>query len=94
MKAKKLFLALLGMVTAMSLYGQNTITGIVTDESGEPLIGAGVLVEGTSIGVSTGFDGDYTISVPDDAVNLVFSFIGLADQVVPIDGRSQKRGRN
>ena len=89
MKAKKLFLALLGMVTAMSLYGQNTITGIVTDESGEPLIGAGVLVEGTSIGVSTGFDGDYTISVPDDAVNLVFSFIGLADQVVPIQGRAK-----
>ena len=89
MKAKKIFLALLGMVTAMSLYGQNTITGIVTDESGEPLIGAGVLVEGTSIGVSTGFDGDYTISVPDDAVNLVFSFIGLADQVVPIQGRAK-----
>ena len=89
MKAKKLFLALLGMVTALSLYGQNTITGIVTDESGEPLIGAGVLVEGTSLGVSTGIDGDYTISVPADAVNLVFSFIGLADQVVPIQGRSR-----
>ena len=89
MKAKKLFLALLGMVTAMSLYGQNTITGIVTDESGEPLIGAGVLVEGTSIGVTTGYDGDYTLTVPADAVNLVFSFIGLADQVVPIQGRTQ-----
>ena len=89
MKAKKLFLALLGMVTALSLYGQNTITGIVTDESGEPLIGAGVLVEGTSLGVSTGYDGDYSITVPADAVNLVFSFIGLADQVVPIQGRTQ-----
>ena len=89
MKAKKLFLALLGMVTAMSLYGQNTITGIVTDESGEPLIGAGVLVEGTSIGATTGYDGDYTLTVPADAVNLVFSFIGLADQVVPIQGRTQ-----
>ena len=89
MKAKKLFLALLGMVTAMSLYGQNTITGVVTDESGEPLIGAGVLVEGTSIGATTDFDGNYTLAVPADAVNLVFSFIGLADQVVPIQGRAR-----
>ena len=89
MKAKKLLLALLGMVTAMSLYAQNTITGVVTDESGEPLIGAGVLVEGTSIGVTTDFDGNYSLTVPADAVNLVFSFIGLADQVVPIQGRSR-----
>ena len=45
MKAKKLILALLGMVTAVSLSAQTTITGIVTDENGEPLIGAGVVVK-------------------------------------------------
>ncbi|MBO4455993.1 MAG: TonB-dependent receptor [Bacteroidales bacterium] len=87
--AKKLILALLGMATAVSLSAQTTVSGIVTDENGEPLIGAGVLVEGTSVGTVTGVDGDYTLSVPADAVNLVFSFIGLADQVVPISGRSQ-----
>ena len=43
--AKKLFLALLCMGLAWSLSAQTTITGIVTDESGEPLIGAGVMVE-------------------------------------------------
>ena len=56
MKAKKFILALLGMVTALSLSAQTTIKGVVTDESGEPLIGAGVLVEGTSIGTITGVD--------------------------------------
>ena len=89
MKAKKLILALLGMVTALSLSAQTTIKGIVTDETGEPLIGAGVLVEGTSIGTITGIDGDYVLSVPADAVNLVFSFIGLADQTVAINGQTE-----
>jgi len=86
--AKKLILALLGMATAFSLSAQTTITGIVTDDTGEPLIGAGVVVEGTSIGTITGLDGDYSLTVPADAVNLVFSFIGLTDQVVPIGGRT------
>ena len=73
---KKLLLSLalcLGLTTAA--WAQTTIKGIVTDETGEPLIGAGVLVEGTTIGTITGIDGDYTLSVPAGAVNLVFSFI-------------------
>ena len=89
MKAKKLLLALLGMVTAISLSAQTTITGIVTDETGEPLIGAGVVVEGTTTGTITGIDGDYMLTVPADAVNLVFSFIGLADQTVAINGQTE-----
>ena len=86
--AKKLFLTLLSLVSAWSLLAQTTITGVVTDESGEPLIGAGVVVEGTTIGTVTGLDGDYTLTVPADAVNLVFSFIGLSDQTVPIAGQT------
>jgi TonB-linked SusC/RagA family outer membrane protein len=89
MKAKKLILALLGMVTAVTLSAQTTISGIVTDENGEPLIGAGVVVEGTTTGTITGIDGDYVLTVPASAVNLVFSFIGLADQVVPINGQTK-----
>ena len=86
--AKKLFLTLLSLVSAWSLLAQTTITGVVTDEAGEPLIGAGVVVEGTTIGTITGIDGDYSLTVPADAVNLVFSFIGLSDQTVPINGQS------
>ena len=89
MKAKKLLLALLGMVTAISLSAQTTVKGIVTDETGEPLIGAGVMVEGTTVGTITGIDGDYVLTLPEGAVNLVFSFIGLADQTVPIAGKTE-----
>jgi len=87
--AKKLLLAVLCLGASWSLLAQTTVKGIVTDESGEPLIGAGVVVEGTTTGTITGIDGDYILTVPSDAVNLVFSFIGLADQTVAIDGRSQ-----
>ena len=86
--AKKLALALLCLVSAWSLSAQTTIKGVVTDETGEPPIGAGVVVEGTTIGTITGIDGDYTLTVPADAVNLVFSFIGLSDQKVPIAGQT------
>ena len=85
---KKLALALLGLVSAWTLSAQTTIKGVVTDESGEPLIGAGVVVEGTTIGTITGIDGDYELTVPADAVNLVFSFIGLSEQTVPIAGQT------
>ena len=85
---KKLALALLGLASAWTLSAQTTITGVVTDESGEPLIGAGVVVEGTTIGTVTGIDGDYMLTVPADAVNLVFSFIGLSEQTIPIAGQT------
>ena len=87
--AKKLFLALLCLGVAWSVSAQTTITGVVTDDTGEPLIGAGVMVEGTQIGTVTGIDGDYSLSVPADAVNLVFSYIGFSNQVVAINGRTK-----
>ena len=87
---KKLLLSLaLCLGTALSGWSQTTVKGIVTDESGEPLIGAGVMVEGTTIGTVTGLDGDYSLSVPANAVNLVFSFIGLDDQTIAIAGQTE-----
>ena len=87
---KKLLLSLaLCLGTAAFSWAQHTVKGIVTDETGEPLIGAGVLVEGTTIGTITGIDGDYELNVPEGAVNLVFSFIGLADQTVAINGQTE-----
>ena len=87
---KKLLLSLaLCLGTAAFVSAQTTIKGIVTDDSGEPLMGAGVFVEGTTIGTVTGLDGDYELTVPADAVNLVFSFIGLADQTIAIAGQNE-----
>ena len=87
---KKLLLSLaLCLGTATFALAQQTVKGVVTDETGEPLIGAGVMVEGTTVGTITGIDGDYVLTVPEGAVNLVFSFIGLADQTVPIAGQTE-----
>ncbi len=59
-----------------------TVSGIVTDEKGEPLPGASVLVEGTTSGQVTDVDGKYTIRTYGDRT-LVFSFIGYRPQTIP-----------
>ena len=60
------------------------ITGIITDEAGGPLPGASVLEKGTSNGVSTDFDGNYTISVTDENAVLVVAFIGYTSKEVAV----------
>lgn len=65
-----------------------TITGTVTDENGVPLLGAAILVKGTSIGTVTDFDGNYEINVPDGSEILIASYVGYTTQEVNIDGRS------
>ncbi|MBQ0035268.1 MAG: TonB-dependent receptor [Bacteroidales bacterium] len=62
------------------------ITGTVTDETGETIISASIVVKGTTIGTVTDFDGNYTLDVPEDAQTLVFSYIGLQTQEVAISG--------
>ncbi|MDO5977443.1 SusC/RagA family TonB-linked outer membrane protein [Flavivirga spongiicola] len=62
---------------------QQTISGVVTDENGAPLPGVNVLVEGTINGVSTGFDGEYSIKAPKGAV-LIFSYLGMITQKATI----------
>ncbi|MBR0224023.1 MAG: carboxypeptidase-like regulatory domain-containing protein, partial [Bacteroidales bacterium] len=89
MRLKKAFAVLLGLAIAFSAAAQTTVRGVVKDDTGEPLMGAGVFVKGTTIGVVTGLDGDYEITLPAGANELTFSSIGLAEQTVAIDGRSQ-----
>ncbi len=61
---------------------QNEITGKVVDENGEPLPGATIQIEGTTIGVSSDFDGNFSISTPDSTANLVISYVGYKAQTV------------
>ena len=71
------------------LYAQRTITGTVTSaEDRDGLPGVQVLVRGTTTGTVTDFAGHYSINVPNDATHLVFSFMGMANQEVAIDGRT------
>ncbi|WP_010523353.1 TonB-dependent receptor [Aquimarina agarivorans] len=61
------------------------ITGTVVDESGIPIPGVSVYVKGdTTRGTVTDFDGNYTLTVPDDAAILVFASIGFTTQEIPI----------
>jgi len=64
------------------------ITGVVTSEDGETLIGVNVFVKGTTIGTATDFDGSFTLDVPDDATTLVFSYTGFNTMEVDIAGRT------
>ncbi len=63
---------------------QRTITGTVTDDSGETLIGATVLAQGTTTGTVTDFDGKYALTVPEGATTLVVSYTGFATEEVAI----------
>ena len=84
---KTLAVLILGLAGALSLQAQN-VTGTVKDASGEPLMGAFVLIEGTTAGTTTGLDGSYSIQVPDPAkASLQFSLIGMKTVTVPVGGR-------
>ena len=82
---KKHLLALTLVVLAMaSAVAQRAITGKVTDKSGGPLIGASILVKGTSSGSVTDVDGTYSLNAPDGATTLVVSYTGYASQEVTL----------
>src|SRR5690606_5464799 len=55
---------------------ERTITGTILDEMGLPLLGATVQIKGTTIGVTTDFDGNFSIKVPSEGAILVVSYIG------------------
>ncbi|HRZ98572.1 MAG TPA: SusC/RagA family TonB-linked outer membrane protein, partial [Paludibacter sp.] len=79
------------LVVAISFFGMlwaqtKTINGIVKDAAGEPIIGASVLVKGTTIGTITNFDGAYNLAVPQTAKTLVISYVGMETQEITISG--------
>ena len=81
-------MTLVAMTLSLGAWAQNVkVSGTVKDNSGEPLIGVYVLVQGTTNGTSTDFDGTYTLDAPANA-NLVFSLMGMVDQVIPVNNRS------
>ena len=77
---KKLYLiwTLLGLLFAPFAWAQNNVTGTVNDETGTPLHGATVIVDGTNRGVVTDFDGNFSIDAEQGEV-LVITYIGYAD---------------
>lgn len=74
---------------SLSLLAQDiTVSGTVTaKEDGQPLPGVSVVIQGTTIGTITDFDGNYALGVPADGI-LEFSYIGMKSQTVVVDGKS------
>lgn len=66
----------------------NTVSGTVFDEQREPLIGASVLVPGTTVGTSTDVQGRYSVTVPNGASSLQFNYIGYKSQTRAIAGNT------
>jgi TonB-linked SusC/RagA family outer membrane protein len=86
---KKLVLAVLALILAVGVQAQNvTVTGVVKAEGDDfGLPGATILEKGTTNGVVTDFDGNYSITVPADAT-LVYSFVGMAGQEIVVNGQT------
>ena len=78
----KLF-SLFFIMTGLIGFAQNTVSGTISDTEGLPLPGATVVVQGTSIGVTSDFDGNYSIAASQGDV-LVFSYVGYESQTITV----------
>jgi TonB-linked SusC/RagA family outer membrane protein len=81
---KSLFrLLVVFLLTAQMSFAQKTVTGVVSDSDGLPLPGATIIVQGTTTGVTTDFDGNFSINVS-EGQSLEFSFVGYETAVVSV----------
>ena len=86
---KHIFLFLIALFCSVAgAMAQKTVSGNVTDTSGEPLIGVSVTLQGSNLGAVTDIDGNYSLAnVPADGV-IKFSYFGMASQDIKVDGRT------
>lgn len=83
----RMMVFLTGILLSMCALAQEiTVKGFVKDETGEPVIGASIVQEGTSNGTVTNIEGQFSIKVPENA-KLQVSFIGYTSQLIPVKGQ-------
>ena len=80
-------LLLLLFVSTSMVFAQQSVSGKVSDNTGEPLIGVNILEEGTSNGTVTDFDGNYSLNVSNGAI-LNFSYTGYAEQTITVGAQT------
>lgn len=86
--SKRLVIGLLTLLMPIIVLAQDiTVQGTVTDEAGETLIGATVQQKGTSNGTVTDFDGNFTLTVPTNAI-LSVSYIGYTPKEIAVNGQT------
>ncbi len=85
---KNLLLTIM-LLFAGAVAAQVTVTGKITDDKGEAIIGANIVVKNSTVGTITDIDGVYELGVPNAFVSLVISYIGYTTQEIPLKGQSQ-----
>jgi len=88
-RSKLLYLLAFLLSSSWVAFGQNqTITGKVTDEKGEALIGVNIIVKETNKGTSTNADGKYSLSVPGSSSKIIFTFVSYESKEVTVGNQS------
>lgn len=86
---KRFFTALLALLLiGVQAFAQSAVSGKVTDEAGEPCVGANVLIKGTTTGTMTDLDGNYSLTDVRKGAILVFSSIGYTSQEIRLGSSS------
>lgn len=78
---------LFSVFAATAVLAQTTVTGVIKDVSGEPIIGANVIQQGTTNGIITDIDGNFSLTVPNLNVTLSISYIGYQSINYPLKGQ-------
>lgn len=87
-KALRLWICMLTGLVPAGLLAQHTVTGKVSDESGEALPGVNIILKGSATGQVTDINGAYSINVPETDAVLVFSFVGYISQEIAVGNRT------
>lgn len=86
--AVTLFVLLITLLTPLGAFAQSIqLQGTVTDPSGEPIIGASIIEKGTTNGLITDFDGNFTLNVSPQGT-LIISYVGYKNEEIAVNGRN------
>ena len=81
---KKFFTLMTLCMLTVGMMAEQQVSGVVVDEKDEPIIGASIQVKGGTQGTITDYDGEFFLTVPDDATTLVVSYVGMQAQEVAV----------
>ena len=87
MLKKRLFLMLMVLFIPLAIFAQSTISGTVSDDTGEPIIGATIIEKGTSNGVATDIDGAFSLNIK-QTTTIEVSYIGFVTQEIDVTDSS------
>lgn len=82
----------MALILSIDAFAQTTVNGLVIDNNREPVIGASVLVKGTTTGTATDFDGRFTLKVPEGNSILVISYVGCETREIAANSPELQSG--